>query len=573
MFMIDQADTILLPQWTVPSFHSIAGRFPLGLEAVSLSILANRLAPGLPALSRHPRYWSIYTFLIKRFQNRGTHSNKTTNAALGRYLKAREIVFGCAALMCPRHTQEPLRGVLGSDTFNPRLVRKRTLSPPALLPTSLNGELGNYLLQSLGGYGQVYRGAMIDLELILPAEMNPKAKFDVVYGEVGNAVANTFAEAIAHTRFVREYLDKDDVSIPLDVVEELGAVSCFCQLRNHEPERKLLTEVLLGRAQQNDTKTHAQDAATIEKRSQRTETVRLFLDLAEQTQDFPLDEPLFRDLLYFGDSGTILWHPRQDVQGIWHQWWLIQLREVIVNALNNLFLDFVKWGVKEDGIYYPLNIDTYIRKVGTIPLPSLPGLPETDLAHVSLGKLAHILDQHYKHPAWAFSGEAEQRENTVISERLLVSSGTPPVVAFLTLLITQRRHAYIKQHITFSSKEQALLQEGGKDRLSTTYLFQWFEERIERDEPAIEAFAQMIKEMIIAQHIKIALGKLPYDTFRFYDDADGLCFAPDQSIEMSSISVRFDAVSEALYELGLIQASLTKPSHAPTQYGREVFDV
>jgi hypothetical protein len=249
------------------------------------------------------------------------------------------------------------------------------------------------------------------------------------------------------------------------------------------------------------------------------------------------------------------------------------LREVIVNALNNLFLDFVKWGVKEDGIYYPLNIDTYIRKVGTIPLPSLPGLPETDLAHVSLGKLAHILDQHYKHPAWAFSGEAEQRENTVISERLLVSSGTPPVVAFLTLLITQRRHAYIKQHITFSSKEQALLQEGGKDRLSTTYLFQWFEERIERDEPAIEAFAQMIKEMIIAQHIKIALGKLPYDTFRFYDDADGLCFAPDQSIEMSSISVRFDAVSEALYELGLIQASLTKPSHAPTQYGREVFDV
>src|SRR5437588_12310866 len=99
--MLDQPEVVPLPQWTVPSFHSIAGRFPLGLEAVSLNILANRLAPGLPVLSRHPRYWSIYTFLIKRFQDTRTHTSKTTNAALGRYLKSREIAFASAALMCP----------------------------------------------------------------------------------------------------------------------------------------------------------------------------------------------------------------------------------------------------------------------------------------------------------------------------------------------------------------------------------------------------------------------------------------------------------------------------------------
>ncbi len=569
--MIDQSDIALIPQWTVPSFRSIAGRFPLGLEAVSLNIMANRLAPGLPVLSRHPRYWSIYTFLIKRFQDRGTHTNKTNNAALGRYLKAHEIVFGCAALMCPHHNQEPLRSVIGADTFNPWLSKNRHLSPRAQLPTSLTGELGEYLQQSLGGYGQVYRGAMIDLELILPFEMNPKAKFDVVYGEVGTAVADTFAEAIAHTRYVREYLDKDDVTIPLDVIEELGAASCFCQLRTHEPERKLLVEVLLGQAQQR-AKTHAQDAVTVEKRLQRTETIRLFLDLAEQTQSFTLNEMCFRDLLYVGNSGKIEWYLRQHVQQIWRQWWLIQLREVIVKALNSLFLDSVKWGVKEQADSGSANLDNYIHTVGSLPLPPLPGLPDTDLAHVSLAQLSYLLDQHSVHPVWSLSQETQQENNTLISERLLTSYEPTPITFFFTLLLAQRRLAFIKQHVSFTRNECTLLQEGGKDRLSTGYILHWFEERIERDVLAVQAFTELVNEMIIAQHSKVAMGKLPIDTFRFYDDEEGIRFTPHQDIDMSPISVRFDAISEALYRLGLIQASLSKSSHAPTQFGWEVIN-
>lgn len=570
--ILDQSNDILLPQWTIPSFHSIAGRFPLGLEAVSLNILANRLAPGLPVLSRHPRYWSIYTYLIKYFQDTRTYTNKTTNAALGRYLKSREIVFGCAALMCPHHGHEPLRNVLGSDTFAPWLSNHKHLPTPVQLPTSLEGELGRYLQQSLGGYGQVYRGAMIDLELILPAEMNPEVKFDVVYGEVGAAVANTFGKAISHTRYVREYLDKDDIAIPLDVIEELGIASCFCQLRHHEAERTLLADVLLGRAQQDDTKTHAQDAAILEKRSQRAETVRMFLDLAEQTRDFKLDEKRFRDLLYFGDSGEIRWQPGQNVRRIWRQWWLIQLREEIVEALNNLFLDFIQWGVKEGGIYQPQNTEAYIHTVGALPLPALPDLPDTDLAHVTLGQLAHVLDRHYQHPSWASSGGAQPGESAAISERLLASSKPTPIASFLTLLLTQRRLTFIKQYGTFSEEEKTLLKEGGKYRLSTAYLFQWFDDHIKQDASAIEVFAQLIKEMIITQHTNVALEKLPFDTFRFYDDEGGIRFAPEQNVEMSSISVRFDAISEALYGLDLIQASLTKPSHAPTQYGWEVIN-
>lgn len=64
---------------------------------------------------------------------------------------------------------------------------------------------------------------------------------------------------------------------------------------------------------------------------------------------------------------------------------------------------------------------------------------------------------------------------------------------------------------------KAIEEEGGRDRLSTAYIFQWLDERIKRDDPAIEVFAQLIKEMIITQHTKVALEKLPFDTFRFYE--------------------------------------------------------
>lgn len=56
-----------VPRWTIPSFRRTPGRYPLGTEAVNQNLLAQELASGLPVLSRHPRYWSFYTFVIKQF--------------------------------------------------------------------------------------------------------------------------------------------------------------------------------------------------------------------------------------------------------------------------------------------------------------------------------------------------------------------------------------------------------------------------------------------------------------------------------------------------------------------------
>lgn len=46
--------------------------------------MATEPASGLPVLSRHPRYWSLYTFLTKQYWDSGW--TPQANAALGRYL-------------------------------------------------------------------------------------------------------------------------------------------------------------------------------------------------------------------------------------------------------------------------------------------------------------------------------------------------------------------------------------------------------------------------------------------------------------------------------------------------------
>lgn len=131
---VTSGNIALVPRWTIPSFVRTPGRYPLGLEAVALNQLATVLASGLPVLSRHPRYWSIYTYLIKQYWDRKRIPQ--TNVALGRFLKTHEIVFACAALLCARH--KPLIGVAGSDTFRPWLSDNGHTD----IPISISGPLG-----------------------------------------------------------------------------------------------------------------------------------------------------------------------------------------------------------------------------------------------------------------------------------------------------------------------------------------------------------------------------------------------------------------------------------------------
>jgi hypothetical protein len=537
-----------MPRWTVPSFERTPGRYPLGTEAVALNQLATQLASGLPVQSRQPRYWSIYTYIVQRFWE--SKRSPQNNAALGRFLKPRETIFACAALVCPRHGELP--GIVGRDTFVPWLRNH----PDDDLPLDLR-----YLQQPLGGYGQIYRGAMADLGLILLAENNPEARLDAPFGELGSAVAESFGAAIATTTYAKRYADRDAGTIPLGVVRELAEASCFCRLVEHEPERDLLADVLLGRKQPGSS------------HRDRADTIRMFLDLAGRTHSTPLDESRYRRLLYFGGDGDgCHWQAPQAIEPMRRRWWLIQLREFVVGALNALFVDFARWGIEQGGLLRPVPVETYLARIEGLELPNLAGLPSGSMSAVHVAEVVVALDTVVTRGGWPLASSASDAVNEleVASRSDRGLSDLAPATALLTLLLAQRRLAFINREQHLTPTEEAMLRDGGLARLSTYEVFDWLASRSDEDRTLAEVVVELLRIMVIRQHLRVAREKLPEDTFRFHEEQGGFRFVDHGDEGVSSISIRFLAISTALYGLGLVSAPLTEAEHAPTPRGLEI---
>lgn len=506
------------------------------------------LASGLPVLSRHPRYWSIYTYIVKSFWDRKL--TPQTNAALGRFLRSHEVVFASAVLLCDRHAELP--GVIGRNTIAPYLQEGHD---------DLRLDL-DYLAQPLGGYGQVYRGAMADLGLILRAELTPGARLDAPLGDLGASVADAFGRAIARTTYARQYAGQTEGTIPLAVVKELAQASCFCRLAEGGTERDLLVDVLLGRRQEPH-QAHWNRAAT----------VRLFLDLAQATEDVSLDEERFRRLLYWGsddEGGT--WRPSARVEPAWHRWWLVRHRELLVGALNALFVHFVRWGLGCGGALHPQPIADYAAGVSALRPPTDLDIGSAPLTEMRLATVVAAFDASVRADGWPPTpGPYSPREDKILARAQRGVAADAPVHALLALLLTLRRLSVFLEATGSPSVVRAVLGDGGVDRVGTSVLIDWVEQRMKDGRSLADVLVELLRIFVVRQHLRIARGKLPEDTFRFHEDGVELRFVDQgDSQGINPISIRFDAVASALSELGLVAAPFSQPGHSPTQLGAEV---
>lgn len=397
-------------------------------------------------------------------------------------------------------------------------------------------------------------------------------RMDAPFGELGAAVAHAFGAAIANTEYVRRFLDQDEGNVPLEVVRELGEVSCFCQLAHHVPERDLLTQVLLGQLQ-TPTPAHRQ----------RADTVHMFLDLAAKTADARLSEERFRTLLYSGrDRAGGVWTPDSRVHSSWRRWWLIQLRQYAVGALNDLFIDFVHWGADHGGTLRPLQLDAYDERARTLPIPAQLGMSTRTLGETSLRELVDAVSSTDLADEWPSAGALNHgliREAAFDADSPGPSPTSGSVGALLTLVVVGQRLRAIRQHgYLRSTPEGALLSQmiydGAQDRWSTARISEWLERQIESHISAADVLAALVRQMVVLQHLRVARGKLaqarPEDTFRFHEDSGGLLFIDHHDTTIRPISIRFDAISEALYGLGLTKARLTEEGHAPAERGWEI---
>ena len=71
------------PMWTERMFAPTAGLDHLGLASVSQDRILPSLSPGINVLTVHPRYWSVYCWLLTEFWERDL---PRTKAAWGRFL-------------------------------------------------------------------------------------------------------------------------------------------------------------------------------------------------------------------------------------------------------------------------------------------------------------------------------------------------------------------------------------------------------------------------------------------------------------------------------------------------------
>lgn len=536
-----------LPRWTVPSFHQTPGRYPLGTEAVNLSQLED-LASGLPVASRHPGYWAAYVFFIKRFWDLGLTPQTTT--ALGRFLRPHELVFACANLMCPDHAELP--AILGRNTLAPMLRGK-----PETIPLDIG-----YLQNGLGGYGQVYRGAMAALELVLLDDANPKARVDAPMGELGNALADAFAGVLSGTAYARDHLDQMEGAVPRGVVEELAQAACFHHLAAGGEMRELLVSVLMGTAQ----------PARHDHRA-RAESVRMFLDLAAATSDQPLDEGRFRRLLYWRVDEDASWQPSPAVESTWHRWWLVQHRELVVGALNTIFTHIVRWGLRGGGLIHPLSIGDWGGLVAGEEVPTL-GAGSGLVRETGLRRLVDACDEHVRSDGWPMNITAPVREDQLLRAAASGRSPDAPAIAFTSLVLTLRRVSAFLDATGTDLRSWSALVDGGEARVSTSRLIEWLAHRCAAGGTVADAILDLARQYIVRQHLRVARSKLPEDTFRFHDEGQGTLRFVNQgdSNGLESISIRFDALASAVAELGLVTAPLGAAGHGLTDRGQSLLD-
>src|SRR5437763_15184636 len=76
-----------LCEWLEPALREIPGQDPLGLQTITTDRILPALLPGVLALSRRARYFSIYAFLLRRYAR---SASRADNQGLDNFVRQRE---------------------------------------------------------------------------------------------------------------------------------------------------------------------------------------------------------------------------------------------------------------------------------------------------------------------------------------------------------------------------------------------------------------------------------------------------------------------------------------------------
>ena len=520
-----------LPQWIAKMYPSKSGQDHLGLGSVSSDQILAALSPGINVLTVHPRYHSFYIFLLDEFWRREDRSN-TRNAWI-RFFRPRELIYSVGVLRCRAPEHGDMRNVIGSRKIEPLVNRERESFDTTF----------DYIDSPLGGYGLYYRSVMADSGLLFPGGPGLPYQVDVPTTR-GKKLAEAFRSVIENTRYYREFFDQDEVEIPGEVIDEYISRSCLCQLRNSDaPDRSILLDTFL----------HAgQDAAN------RRATLRMLVDIARQTDGHPLDEDLFRQLVYFGEAvGGAHYEPVEAVRETFLKWRLYQAREYYSFALNALWRHLCQWGLSQRGGVQPVSLSSLWQHLDEAldfnPLVAALQLPDPDIdADSPFEDLVDWLREQTgvsgPEPGDGYGIPGPLHEHLLYAVDLEDVPGTA-----VTSMVTMLALIYLRfrdPEVAFRA-EWSISKMGSDGRLGVDQFVRALRQRIRDQHPTIgEVTRWLFSEYIILQHQIVAASKLPDNTYRFQREGHRIRFF-DLPTPVQFMNSRFNALSTTVAELGL----------------------
>lgn len=535
------------PRWTAAMYPRKTGMDHLGLASVSQDRVLPQLSPGINVLTIHPRYWSVYAWLLTEFWERDL---PRTGVAWGRFLKPRERIFVAAVLSCPRHGTE-IQEVAGKLR-----IRKEVDDGVASFDP-----MAPYLKNSRGGY-PIYAAAVAQLGFSALDRDLAQASCDAP-SPMGRQTGFALREWIEPTTYYREYFEHPDVEVPAEVVAEYSERICLCRATDG-PDYPYLQHAFLH--------VGADDEA-----ERRRASLRLVCDIADQTADEPVSSWNFRQLVYYrqGLDGRRYIPANADLAATARRWRIYQHRELVAWAFNRWLRQICTWGLDRGGDRAPLPLAQALETVDSANFVSLAS--ELEATSVSLtcdSPLADLLEWVVDQGAISDDLDAEWDIDAAVSEEHLLDvvwdldrCDDVAVAAIFTTLVACAARLWPVGHQLRYGPDWHLVRAGGRRRLAVDRFVEDMRSHVRSGYSVGESARWFLEHYVIRQHHRTALAKLPDDTFRLRLDVERLHIVPEP-VGMDFNDSRFRALSTCAAELGFIKP-IGEPEHGLTKLGRK----
>lgn len=541
-----------VPRWTEQVFAAGGGQDHLGLGSVVTNRILPMLLPGINALTPHPRYWSFYAFVLDEFWNRG--KSLGSRHALSEFFREKEMIFAVAGELCESPDHRSSQSPIGSRRIN-QLVKKNHGSYKADY---------NYIDASRGGYGLYYSTVMQTMGAVRLADPALGLLNDAVTPMLGKQLANAFRESISGTRYWKKYFNSEEV--PRDVVIEYANAACLCQLRNDAPDRGALVEAFLHGGRAADSQT-------------RRSSLQMMLELAHQSNGAAINEDDFRRLVLYGsaydketDVFKAYFSAPTNLESTARGWRLSQLREIFNWSLNGMWALVHEWGIGQNGDFSPRPTAEITEFLGRAAVTSVKGM------RVGINQpIGKLIDQCRTLSQVTDSLDGKWDLGAPLTEDHLISllredeeaTGEERMGRLFSLYVMSLSRLWDPTlPATTGMEDWSPVREGGRRRIGMQFALEQLRSDDRERRTVGEVLLRVIQDQVIAQHERVAMAKLPEDTFRFRREGSKIRFI-DRSTRFDMNNSRFNSLSTACAELGW-SGFLADVKHPLTKEGQAI---